>query len=169
MPKSPQLNPTPPADAEVLLPSLFIRHKRQLRAVLLEAEPWFPASDLFRLIHHPLLSERVRRNLDDDQWQRAWMRNSNGEFEEEFLISESGAYAVLMFYFHPENRAIRRWITQQVIPRLRDEGRLKGQRPRRDVIPWREHELEVLHWQGRTWLDVSECHRLLQRPERVIG
>ncbi|MDH4555171.1 phage antirepressor, partial [Pseudomonas sp. BN417] len=132
MPDFPQFHPYPQSDAEVLMPARFVRHKRLLRAVLLDEEPWFAVSDLARLINHAHLPERVQRNLDEDQLQRAWMRNGHGDFEQELLIGESGVYAVLILYYHPENRGIRQWITQQVIPRLREEERFDAQRPYRE-------------------------------------
>ncbi|MNF30944.1 hypothetical protein D3C84_116950 [compost metagenome] len=169
MPEFPQFHPVPPADAEVLMPARFVRHKRLLRAVLLDEEPWFAVSDLTRLINHPLMPERVQRNLDEDQLQRAWMRNGHGDFEQALLISESGVYAVLIHYYHPENRCIRQWITHEVIPRLREVERFDGRGPYREVIRWRERELEVLHWQGKAWLQLDDCPHLLQRPPLVIG
>ncbi|WP_242443063.1 BRO family protein [Pseudomonas sp. LFM046] len=169
MPDFPQFHPAPSPDAEVLMPATFIRHKLQLRAVLLDEEPWFSSSDLARLINHPLVPERVQRNLDDDQVQRAWMRNSHGDFEQELLISESGVYAVLIFYYHPENRGLRHWINREVIPRLRQEERFDEKGPYREVIQWLDRELEVLHWQGKAWLHLGDCPNLLQRPPQVIG
>lgn len=168
MPELPQFHPAPPPDAEVLMPAQFVRHKRQLRAVLLDEEPWFAASDLARLIHHTLLPERVQRNLDPDQLQRAWTCNSHGGYEQEWLISESGLYAVLILYYHPENRGIRHWITRQVIPRLREEQRFDAQRPYRETIQWQDRNLELLHWQGTTWLHLGDYPALLQRPPRVL-
>ncbi|MGF6690508.1 prophage antirepressor-like protein [Metapseudomonas resinovorans] len=169
MPEFPQFHPAPPANAEVLMPARFIRHKRQLRAVLLDEEPWFAVSDLARLINHAPLTERVQRNLDEDQMQRAWMRNSHGEFEQELLVSESGVYAVLILYYHPENRCIRQWLTREVIPRLREEERFDGRGPYRELIQWQDREIEVLHWQGKAWLYFGDCPNLLQRPPLVIG
>lgn len=169
IPDFPQFHPAPPANAEVLMPARFVRPKRQLRAVLLDEEPWFSVSDLARLINHAPLNERVQRNLDEDQLQRTWMRNGHGEFEQELLVSESGVYAVLILHYHPENRCIRQWITQQVIPRLREAERFDDQGPYREVIQWQERQLEVLHWQGKAWLHLGDCPNLLQRPPQVIG
>ncbi|WP_280325306.1 BRO family protein [Pseudomonas sp. BN102] len=169
MPDFPQFHPYPQPDAEVLIPALFTRHRRQLRALLLDGEPWFAVSDLARLMNHAPLNERAQRNLDEDQLQAAWLRNSHGEFQRELLISESGVYAVLILYYHPENRCIRQWITQHVIPRLREEERFDAQHPYREVIQWQERDIEVLHWQGKAWLPLDDCPRLLQRPPHVIG
>ncbi|MFC4862045.1 BRO family protein [Pseudomonas sp. JS3066] len=168
MPDFPFL-PAQQTDVEVLLPLSFIRHKRQLRALLLDDEPWFAVNDLARLMAHPQLAERIQRNLDEDQVQRAWMRNSHGEFQEELLVSDSGLYATLIHFYHPENRCIRQWITRQVIPRLRSEERFDGQRPCRRVLHWLGRELEVLHWQGKAWLPLNECSRLLEREPVVVG
>ncbi|MNR09416.1 hypothetical protein D3C85_1256160 [compost metagenome] len=115
------------------------------------------------------MPERVQRNLDEDQLQRAWMRNGHGDFEQALLISESSVYAVLIHYYHPENRCIRHWLTREVIPRLREVERFDGRGPYREVIRWRERELEVLHWQGKAWLQLDEFPPLLQRPPLVIG
>ncbi|WP_425327571.1 BRO-N domain-containing protein [Pseudomonas nitroreducens] len=167
MPDLPAFEPAISADAEVLIPSLFTRHKRQLRALLLDDEPWFALGDLARLINHVLVPERVQRNLDEDPLQRVWMRNSHGGFDQEHLVSESGLYAVLIFYYHPENRSLRQWINRQVIPRLREQdGAL---RPLRETLHWNERELDVLHWQGVTWLNLGDLPALAQRPPRVIG
>jgi len=92
---------------EFLIPTEFIRHKRLLRAVLLEDQCWFCAYDLGRLIASPYLAERVERNLDADQFRRAWVRDGSGDFVDELLISESAVYAALTHFFHPENRSAR--------------------------------------------------------------
>lgn len=156
-------------DVEVLLPLVFVRHKRQLRALLLDEEPWFSVSDLTRLINHPQLSERIQRNLDEDQIQRAWLRNNDDGFREEWLVSESGLYATLIFFYHPENRCLRQWITQQVLPRLRAEARFDEARPHRRVLHWLGRDCEVLHWQGKVWLPLEDSAQLMGRPPVVIG
>ncbi len=164
MPDSPQLHD------EILIPTLFTRHRRQLRALLLDDEPWFVLNDLARLINRVPLDERAPRNLDPDQLQPALGARQQGASTSASCWSATVAStALLIFYYHPENGGIRRWISREVIPRLREERHPNTLRPYRDVLHWQERPLEVLHWQGRTWLDASECHRLLQRPARVIG
>ena len=82
---------------EVLIPTVFTRHKRQLR----EDQCWFCAHDLGRLIGFPLLAERVQRNLDEDQCRHAWMLDGSGEYIDELLLSKSAVYASLIHYFPP--------------------------------------------------------------------
>ncbi|MCY1505308.1 hypothetical protein D9M68_395160 [compost metagenome] len=160
--------PTLEADSEILRSLTFIRHRRPLRALLLDEEPWFAVSDLARLINHPHLTARVERNLDEDQLRTVWLRNGHGEFQQELLVSESGIYTLLIHYYHPENRCIRQWINHHVIPRLRADECVDAQRPRLARLYWLGQELDVLHWQGQAWLPLRNCPRLVQRPLPVI-
>ena len=150
---------------EFLIPPEFIRHKRLLRAVLLEDQCWFCAHDLGRLIGSPYLAERVERNMDDDQFRRAWVRDGNGEYVDELLISESGAYAALIHYFHPENRSVRQWLSQQVIPTLRDQHRTDLGEPRREMLRGPTESLSVLKWQGVLWVPYRQWPELSGRLE----
>lgn len=137
---------------EVLIPTVFTRHKRQLRAVLLEDQCWFCAHDLGRLIGFPPLAERVERNLDEDQFRHAWMLDGSGEYIDELLLSESAVYASLSHYFHPESRSIRQWLSLHVIPTLRDQPPISLGEPRREILQG-PTTLSVLKWQG--WFG---CH-----------
>lgn len=148
---------------EVLIPTVFTRHKRQLRAVLLEDQCWFCAHDLGRLIGYPYLAERAERNLDEDQYRQAWVRDSNGEYLDELLLSESAMYASLIHFFHPENRSIRQWISQHVIPTVRDQYRHDDRQPRRETLHGPTQALTVLRWQGVLWVPYR------QWPELIAG
>ncbi|WP_251702052.1 BRO-N domain-containing protein [Metapseudomonas boanensis] len=108
------------------------------------------------------------RNLDEDQLQVAWLRNGHGEYQQELLISESSVHATLIHFYHPESRCIRQWITQQVVPRLREDERFDDLRPDCLVMHWLG-EVEVPHWRGTAWLPLGDGPRLLRRPPLVIG
>jgi prophage antirepressor-like protein len=146
-------------DDAILIPAFFIRHRRQLRAFLLDDQAWFVARDLGRLMNHPI-ETRVQHNLDDDQRQQAWVRGANGDYEKVLLLSESGVYATLIHYYHPENRCIRQWITQQVVPCLRDQHREHLPQPRQRVLSWGDRQLGVLQWHGRLWLPYEDLPRV---------
>ena len=34
------------------------------------------------------------------------------------MLSESGAYALLLYHYHPENRNLRQWLTHEVVPAM---------------------------------------------------
>lgn len=150
---------------ELLIPTEFIRHKRLLRAVLLEDQCWFCAHDLGRLIGSPRMIERVERNLDEDQVRHAWMQDGSGDYIDELLISESGTYAALIYYFHPENRSVRQWLSLHVIPTLRDQHRAGLGEPRRETLRAATQTLSVLKWQGVTWVPYQLWPELSAGPE----
>jgi prophage antirepressor-like protein len=133
---------------EILIPQTFTRHKRQLRALLIEQQCWFCARDFGRMIAQPHLEERAARTLDTDQLLDAVVLNGHGHPERARLISESGIYALLIHYYHPENRCIRRWITGDLVPTLRSAPPDDHRRPRRE----NRQGLSLLHWQGDAWI-----------------
>lgn len=138
----------PDITGEILIPQTFTRHRRQLRALLIEYQCWFCAHDVGRMIAQPHLEERAARTLDADQLLDAVVLNAHGRPERTRLISESGIYAVLIHYYHPENRCIRRWISADVVPTLRDGQQEDERRPRRE----NRQGLSLLHWQGDVWM-----------------
>lgn len=105
--------------------TVFSRRSLSLHALLLENQPWFCARDLGRLMGFHL-SDRIVSKLDEDQRQRLLIEYY-GQPEERLMISESGAYALLVYHYAPENRLLREWFTHQVVPALRDAG--GGEKP----------------------------------------
>ncbi|MCP1647176.1 BRO-N domain-containing protein [Pseudomonas nitroreducens] len=146
--------------ASPLVPTLFYRHKRRLRALLIEGQPWFVVHDLAKLMH-AFLEERVGNNLDADQVCRRMILNDHGLAEELELISESGLYASLIYFYHPENRCIRQWITQTVVPSLRANEQTLDEQPRRRLLRWERQQLSVLDWQGQVWVPLPELPQAL--------
>lgn len=153
MPVQPASPVTLALSGEILVPHTVTRHRRQLRALLIEQQCWFCARDLGRLIGQPYLEERATRTLDADQLLDAAVLNTHGQPETTRLISESGVYAALIHYYHPENRCIRRWITADVVPTLRDGEQAITHRPRRE----NRQGLSLLHWQGDVWMPYRPC------------
>lgn len=148
-------------DTPILQPRVFIRHRRQLRAFLLDDQAWFCVRDLGRLMQHPLLEDRIRANLDPDQWRWAWYPDGGGVAEEGLLVSESAAYGALIHYYHPENRSIRQWLTQEVVLTLRSECRGDPVQPRQVQLHGTGQPVSVLEWQGRVWVPCGELPRVL--------
>lgn len=146
--------------ASPLLPTTFFRHKRRLRALLIEGQPWFVVHDLAKLMN-AFLEDRVGRNLDTDQVGRQLILNDHRLAEELELISESGLYASLIYFHHPEHRCIRQWITHSVVPSLRAEVDAVTDQPRRRLLRWERQQLSVLDWQGQVWVPLPELPQAL--------
>jgi prophage antirepressor-like protein len=163
MPSPSQLD-LPPAKKVVLpAPSIAIIFTRQnllLHALLLENQPWFCARDLGRLMGC-YLDERTTRKLDDDQRQYLKLL-FHGQPEEMLMISESGAYALLIYHYAPENRRLRSWLTHEVVPTLRDERQPRTvERPLLSLLDWPEMSLNLLHWQDEGWIRLRDMPYLL--------
>ncbi len=75
----------------------FVRYNRQLRGVLLDQQPWFVLRDLTKLTASTRGAELVRK-LEPDQSRRERLA---GAAEEEWLVSESGVYALLLLHLYP--------------------------------------------------------------------
>ena len=143
--------------------TVFTRHNLHLHALLLENQPWFCARDLGRLMGFHL-GDRVVTKLDEDQRQTLLI-SYYGQPEERLMLSESGAYALLVYHYAPGNRLLREWLTHQVVPVLRDAARTKNaDRPMLSLLGWPEMSLSLLHWQDEGWIRLRDMpHLLLNR------
>lgn len=168
------LNPDPPSPnrqpiTEALVPTTFHRHHRPLRTVLLESQVWFCARDFSRLMSWPL-NERTTRKLDEDQ-RRVVLLGAHYGAEEELMVSESGIYEMLVYHCHAEKRALRRWITNEVVPCVRDGVPLNDNAPSLSLLQWPELSVCLLNWRSEPWIRLRDMPRLLphgQLPEDSV-
>ncbi len=91
-----------------------------VRVVLIDGEPWWVAHDICAILNITNASHAVSR-LDDDQvclTQNEALR-ANGPVN---LVSESGLWTLVLRSDKPQAVAIRRWLTDIVLPTLRRTG-----------------------------------------------
>lgn len=144
-------------------PTLFTRHNRPLHALWLESQAWFCARELGRLMGK-FIDKRCVDRLDPDQWRSVRLRHS-GRQVEMLMISESGAYTLLAHHYVPENRALRHWLTHEVVAMLRDgQDGGNGGGPRLGQMRWADgaRVVSTLYWQGEPWV------RLRDMPTMVV-
>lgn len=144
---------------------IFIRHHRQLRALLLENQAWFCLQDTARLMGKAL-DERATWKLDPDQRRTAWL-NANGECTQQLLISESGLFAMLVHHYVPENRALRHWLTHEVLPTLRDKT--EQALPSMSSMRWSGSSVGLLEWQSDYWVRLRDLPELIAKPVDTRG
>lgn len=132
---------------------------------MIDNQPWFVARDLGLLMghRHP---ERICRSMDDYQIDSVRLAQAGGE-EAVTVISESGIYRALCRFSHPENRSLRRWLTQEVIPALRDAQSPATGAPRRSQMTWEARRISLLEWQGELWIPLQALPAFAQ--DRTIG
>ncbi|WP_207884925.1 Bro-N domain-containing protein [Pseudomonas sp. 30_B] len=149
--------------ADGLTTHSFVRYSRRLRGVLIDQQAWFVLRDLAKLTASHL-GPRVAQKLDPDQSR--WERLAGAE-EDELLVSESGVYALLMLHFyHPENRSLRQWLSNEVVPVLREAEQHNALLPRHQFRQMQGQEVAVLDWQGRLWMRVVDAARLMESEGR---
>jgi len=144
---------------EVHISTVFMRHQRSLRALMIEDQPWFSVRDLGVLIGHDAEQYAAHR-LDPDLRQKVRLQTQTGE-EDAWIVSEGGFFFLLTRYRHPENRSLRQWITQEVIPALRGPT-LPVQHPRRSLLRWENRDIALLEWNDQLWVRYSDVPQLLQ-------
>lgn len=72
------------------------------------------------------------------------------------VISEPALYKALYRHSHPENRTLGRWLSEEVIPLLRDQHQDNPHQPRRMRMAWLAGEVAVLDWQGEIWVPLDD-------------
>ena len=148
---------------ECYIPTVFHRHHRALRALLIDDQVWFVAQDLGPLTNHRF-DERLSRKLDPDQWRHARVEYVQGGEQEVLLINESAVFELLKVnFYHPEHRALRQWLTQDVVPALRSAA--TPQLPRQRRVTWQGREFSLMEWQGRQWVRVRDVAELFEGRE----
>lgn len=147
-----------------LTPTTFHRHNRPLRTLLLESQVWFCAREMGRLMGWPL-NERTTRKLDPDQRRTLTLATGFGD-ETELMVSESGVYAMLVHHYHAENRELRQWLTNEVVPCLRDECVAPGAgSPCLSFLQWPGLSVSMLHWRSEAWIRLRDMPRVVALDE----
>ncbi|MEE4126851.1 BRO-N domain-containing protein [Pseudomonas viridiflava] len=145
---------------DYLEPTVFIRHHRMLRAVMIGAQAWFPLSDLARLMGKRL-DERSTLKLDADQSRTAWLQ-THQQWERCLLLSESAVFAMLVHHYVPENRALRQWLVQDVLPALHARHREDFDHPESCQMRWQGRPLSTLQWHDDLWIRLRDVPELVQ-------
>jgi prophage antirepressor-like protein len=159
--------PTPPKASDHFIPQTFIRHHIQLRALLLQAEAWFSARDIGRLMGVEI-NGRQALKLDADQ-RRIMRLSASDDAPATLMLSESGVYAMLVYHYCPENRHLRRWLTHHVVPLLREEaGPASTQTPHMRAMEWAGGTLRLLHWRKEPWVRLRDMPGLLSAGQSSI-
>jgi prophage antirepressor-like protein len=81
-------------------------------------------------------------------------------------------YALLVHHFVPENRNLRQWLSNEVIPTLRDTNAPSVENiPSLSSLQWGGLSVPLLHWQHSAWIKWRDMPDLVQaqRPFPIMG
>lgn len=89
-----------------------------VRTIIIDGEPWFVSMDALSLLD---LSRSSLSSLDDDE-KGVHTVDTLGGPQQVAIISESGLYSMILRSRKPEAKAIRKWVTSEVLPEIRRTG-----------------------------------------------
>ena len=89
---------------------------RELRALLIDGEPWFVAADVCTILGIGNPTQALTR-LDEDE--RTLISNEGRDVN---AVSEAGLYVLILGSRKPEAKLFRRWVTHTVLPSIRKTG-----------------------------------------------
>lgn len=92
----------------------------EVRAVLIDGEPWFVAVDVCKALDVGNSRQALTR-LDDDE-KGVISTDTLGGKQEMSIINEPGLYSLVLGSRKPQAKAFKRWITHEVIPSIRKHG-----------------------------------------------
>lgn len=95
-----------------------------VRVVMREDEPWFVAKDICGVLSIGKHRDAVSR-LEDDE-RGSVVVDTLGGSQKVSAVSESGLYALIFTSRKPEARRFRKWVTSEVLPAIRRQGRYEA-------------------------------------------
>lgn len=98
----------------------FQYESAEQRSFLIGDEPWFVAADTARILEYSATSVLLRRIDEDDKGVRR-LHTPGGE-QELAIISEAGFYAAILGSKSSKARAVKKWLTHEVLPTIRRTG-----------------------------------------------
>lgn len=128
-----------------------------LRAVMIDGEPWFVASDVADALSYRNAPD-MTRNLDDDEKGTQIVRTPGGE-QEMTVINESGLYACILKSRKPEAKKFKKWVTSEVLPAIRKTGRYEAKpQPAPAASQEKINASDVQHMRRIVWFAGRNFH-----------
>ena len=100
---------------------IFNYGSNEVRTVMIDGEPWFVLRDVCQVLGISHVKDTADR-LDPDEVGQTEVIDSLGRKQTVTIINESGLYAVILRSDKPEAKPFRKWVTAEVLPRIRKEG-----------------------------------------------
>lgn len=71
------------------------------------------------------------KRLDEDEVGQTEVIDKLGRYQKSYIVNESGLYSVILRSGKPEAKPFRRWITHEVLPKIRRTGSYSLIEPRK--------------------------------------
>lgn len=97
---------------------------QSVRVIDRAGEPWFVAADVCQALDVQNSRDAISR-LDEDE-KDVVLTDTLGGGQLTNVVSESGLYSLIMGSRKPEAKPFRRWVTHEVLPAIRKNGRYEA-------------------------------------------
>ena len=91
-----------------------------VRALAVDGEPWFVATDVAKILGYGDATHLTRRLDEDEKGLRSV--ETPGGIQRLSVISEAGLYSAVLGSKVPGARDFKRWVTHEVLPAIRRHG-----------------------------------------------
>ncbi len=91
-------------------------------------EPWFIGKEISSILGYSE-TEKMTRRLDDDEYVNLpiWGIKEK-RYRSQTVMSESGLYNAIFGSKKPEAKAFKKWVTSEVLPKIRKTGSYSGEK-----------------------------------------
>lgn len=93
----------------------------QVRAVVIDNEPYFVGKDVTKVLGYSNSSKAILDHVDTDDKLNNETLSSLGQ-RGGWLIAESGMYSLIMSSKLPSAKRFKHWVTSEVLPSIRRDG-----------------------------------------------
>lgn len=149
----------------------FSQEKVPIRVQLINAEPWFVATDICQVLGISNNRDAVSRLDDDERMDGVGITDTVGRKNHVTIVNESGLYALIFQSRKPEARKFRKWVTSEVLPSIRRKGYYGVRKNANDYIDARDIpysrvlmnkcEIRTIEIDGVRWYSVNDVNRCM--------
>lgn len=99
----------------------FNFESNQVRALLINNEPWFVGKDVALSLGYKDTSDALKKHVtDEDKLTRCFA--DSGQNRQMYVINESGLYALIFGSKLESAKRFKHWVTSEVLPQIRKIG-----------------------------------------------
>ena len=102
-----------------------------IRTVMIDDEPWWVGKDVAAALEYKDHINAMKTHVDTDD-KRRWQITTPSGRQTMTIINESGLYSLILSSKLPSAKKFKRWITSEVLPALRKNGKYEIQKPEAD-------------------------------------
>lgn len=102
-----------------------------IRTVMIDDEPWWVGRDIAAALAYANPQKAIRDHVDDED-KGVNETFTPGGTQNLTIINESGLYSLILSSKLPSAKKFKRWITSEVLPALRKNGKYEIQKPEAD-------------------------------------